>query len=167
MNIETEYKYIIKKPEHAILLESEGYTESYITQIYLKSEFSTHRVRRREYSSGEVVYTENKKVRLTKMSSTENEREISENEYRSLSENIEPGASVLYKTRRTFKYCGKVFELDYYDAWQNTCIMEIELESESEKIEYPDFIEIVADVTGNKTYSNHSMAHVMPDEIKL
>ncbi len=165
MNIETEYKYIIKKPEPGILREMAGYTESRITQIYLENEVATHRVRRREYSTGEVIYTENKKVRISKMSSTEDEREITAEEYVSLSENIERGASPLYKTRRTFEFAGKVFELDFYDGWEKSCIMEIELEFENEEIKYPPFIEILADVTGNKTYSNHSMAHKFPDEI--
>lgn len=167
MNIETEYKYVIKKPDFDFLRGMAGYTESAITQIYLKNEVATHRVRRREYSSGKVVYTENKKVRLSKMSSTEYEREISEEEYLSLKENIEDGAAPLYKIRRTFEYMGKIFEIDCYDAWKNTCIMEIELENEEEKVEYPPFIEIIADVTGNKLYSNHSMAHSFPTELAI
>ena len=165
MNIETEYKYIIKKPELSVIREMTGYTESKITQIYLENENATHRVRRREYSTGEVIYTENKKVRISRMSSTEDERTINVAEYEALSKNIERGASPLYKVRRTFEFSGKVFELDFYDGWEKSCIMEIELEYENEEIKYPPFIEILADVTGNKTYSNHSMAHSFPKEI--
>ncbi len=167
MNIETEYKYVIRKPDFALLREMSGYTESAITQIYLKNDAATHRVRRREYISGEVVYTENKKVRLSRMSSTEYEREIREEEYVSLSGNIEDGASPLYKTRITFEYKGKVFEIDCYEVWESSCIMEVELESEDERVEYPPFIEIIADVTCNKAYSNHSMAHKFPAELLI
>lgn len=165
MNIETEYKYVVLKPELTKLAAMDGYTESKITQIYLNNDAATHRVRKREYSSGEVVYTENKKIRISRMSSTEYEREIDAAEYSTLSENIEDGASPLYKIRRTFEYGGKVFELDYYDEWKSSCIMEVELDSEDETVDYPPFIKIIADVTGNKDYSNHRMAHLFPKEL--
>lgn len=165
MNIETEYKFIIEKPDERILRGAENYTESRIVQIYLASQGTTHRVRRREYADGRVSYTENKKVRISKMSSTEYEREITESEYAELSKNIEAGAAPLLKTRRTFYYAGKTLELDYYDAWERTCIMEIELGSEDERVELPDFIRVIKDVTGERAYSNHSMAHSFPEEI--
>ena len=165
MNIETEYKFIIQKPDSELMRAMPDYTESNITQIYLTSENTTHRVRRREYADGSVIYTENKKVRISKMSSTEFEREISEREYTELSDNIEAGATPLFKTRKTFSYRGKTFELDYYEPWKRSCIMEIELESEDEAVDFPPFIKILRDVTGNKIYSNHSMAHRFPEEI--
>ena len=165
MNIETEYKFIIEKPDERILREAADYTESNIVQIYLASVAATHRVRRREYEDGSVSYTENKKVRISKMSSTEFEREITEAEYDELSKNIVSGASPLLKTRRTFSYGGKTFELDYYAAWERTCIMEVELESEDECVELPEFIRVIKDVTGLRDYSNHSMAHSFPAEI--
>lgn len=165
MNIETECKLIIEKPNPDTVRSMEDYTESRITQIYLKSENTTHRVRRREYSDGRVVYTENKKVRISRMSSTEYEREISEEEYTALAQNIEIGAAPLFKTRRTFTYEDKTVELDYYDQWEKTCIMEIELLCESETVEFPPFIKVLRDVTGKREYSNHSMAHAFPEEI--
>lgn len=165
MNIETEYKFIIEKPDVETLKSMPDYTESKITQIYLASQNTTHRVRRREYSDGNVIYTENKKVRISKMSSTEFEREIDEAEYVALSRGIEDGAAPLFKIRRTFLYGGKTFELDFYDAWGKSCVMEVELEGEDEKIDFPPFIKILRDVTGNKSYSNHSMAHRFPEEI--
>ena len=81
-----------------------------------------------------------------------------------LSSGIEKGASPLWKIRRTFSLGGLVYELDYYDAWEKSCIMEVELPSESEKLAIPPFITVVRDVTGDKRYSNHSMAHLFPKE---
>ena len=99
------------------------------------------------------------------MSSIENEREISEDEFLELAKNIEQGTRPLMKTRRTFEYCGRTVELDFYDAWEKTCILEIELGSENEKVTLPEFIEVLKDVTGNKSYSNHTMARKFPKEI--
>ena len=165
MNIETERKYVIEKPDIEILARQNGFTESEITQIYLNSELSTNRVRKRVFSDGRVELTENKKVRISRMSSEEYESEISKEAFLGLSQNIEIGSKPLYKTRRTFLYEGKVFELDYYPEWKNSCIMEVELSSEEEEIKLPPFIKILADVTGIREYSNHSMAHSFPEEI--
>ena len=43
--------------------------------------------------------------------------------------------------------------------------MEVELESEDERMELPEFIRVIKDVTGLRDYSNHSMAHSFPAEI--
>ena len=165
MNIETEKKYIIEKPNIKELERQNGLTESEITQIYLNSQIATHRVRKRSFSDGRVEFTENKKVRISRMSSEEYESEISESDFLELAKNIENGVRPLHKTRKTFLYGNKTIELDYYPEWENTCVMEIELESENESIEIPDFIKIIADVTGEREYSNHAMAHNFPKEI--
>lgn len=164
-NIETEYKFVVKKPSVRLISSYPSYTESEILQIYLENPLATHRVRRRAYSDGRIVFTENKKRRINKMSSYEDEREISEREFEELRVNIERGAHPLKKIRRTVEYGGLVFEFDFYEKWKSTCIMEVELPNESAEVKMPEFVEIVRDVTGDKSYSNHSMAHSFPDEL--
>ncbi len=166
-NTETERKFIIKIPPLHILLASDSYTESEITQIYLDDPSVTHRVRRRIYKDGIEEYTENTKSRISAMSAIECENEISKEMFETLAEGIEKGARPLSKIRRTFAYDDKIFEIDEYPEWRSTCIMEVELESESEKILFPPFIEILCEVTGKREYSNHSMAHRMPSEVKI
>ena len=165
--IETEVKLIIEKPPISLVKSMDGYTESEILQIYLKSNELTHRVRRREYLGGEVEYTENTKRRISTLSSVETEREITVDEFNLLKENIEPGTHPIQKTRRTFSYHGHTIELDYYEEWKRTCIMEIELDAESEKFEYPEWIKIIIDATGKREYSNHSMARAFPKELPI
>ena len=163
--IETERKLIILKPDEAILRREKSFTKSEIVQIYLNSDNSTHRVRRRKYESGKLELTENKKIRISKMSSIEDERIITEREFEDLAVNIENGAHPLSKTRLTFEYFGRVIEIDIYPEWQKTAILEVELESEEEELKLPEYINVLKEVTGSKDYSNHSMAHKFPDEI--
>ena len=162
--IETERKYIVKKPKVSDIQKYPSYTESRITQTYLEDPTRTHRVRRREYTDGTVEYTENIKERISGMSAIENEREIDFVEYSELIKNIQSGTSSVLKTRRTVEYCGLVFEFDFYEQWVSTCIMEVELPSENTDFELPPFVEVVREVTGVKTYSNHSMAYSFPKE---
>ena len=163
-HIETEIKLIILKPDEEMLRSMESFTESRILQIYLENPVLTHRIRRREYSDGRIEYTENKKKRISALSAIEEESEISEERFIALSENIEKGASALEKMRRTFSLGGFIYELDYYGEWERSCILEVELPSEKADLTLPPFITVVRDVTGEKRFSNHSMAHSFPKE---
>ncbi len=163
-NTEIERKFIIKKPSIDTIASMESYSESEILQIYIEDEKLTHRVRKRVYKNGACEYTENTKSRINAMSAVECENEITCELFDELSKNMEKGARPLLKIRRTFAYLDKIFEIDEYPEWKNTCIMEVELMSEEEKTEFPPFIEVMREVTGERAYSNHSMAHIMPKE---
>jgi len=162
--IEIERKYIIKMPDIELVRGCDGFTESEILQIYINSQSGvTHRVRRRSFLSG-AVYTETKKQRIDKMSAIEDEREISEKEFNLICENIKTGTRPIIKTRYAFSYCGQLFELDVYPEWKRTCILETELTSRDETVDFPSFISVIEEVTGNPDYSNASMARLFPKE---
>ncbi len=164
-HIETERKFIIKMPDMAVLSGCEGYTSSKIEQIYLTSSSDiTHRIRRREYE-GRVEYTETKKIRISKISVIEDEREISENEYNELSSLIRAGSQPVIKERYTLKINNQLYEIDIYPFWKNTAILETELKSEDAEIEFPSFFEIIKEVSGMREYTNASMAYNQPNEI--
>lgn len=164
-HIETERKFIISKPDLAVLRAQAEYTSSDIVQIYLvSSPRVTHRIRSRTYPGG-TVYTETTKMRISGMSAYEDEREITEAEFVSLSEQIDPDTTPITKTRHTFVHGGQLFEIDVYPNWHTTAIMETELDSEDTAVEIPDFISIIKEVTGIRAYSNASMSRVFPTEI--
>ena len=165
--VEIERKYVIKIPDLLLIAKCDGYTVSEIEQTYLESDPSvTHRVRRRAYKD-RLVYTETKKVRIDKISSFEDEREIDESDYLSLLELTKKGTRTLTKTRHTFVFSGQTFEVDIYPEWTHSCIMETELSSREAVVIMPLFVKVVAEVTGEKAYTNASMAHQFPDELIL
>ena len=163
--VEIERKYVVRMPDVASLSACDGYTVSEIEQTYLESdEGVTHRVRARRYG-GATVYTETKKVRIDDMSSYEDERELSETEYLALLECRKQGTVTLKKTRHTFLFGAQTFEVDVYPEWTESAILETELESREAVISFPDFIEVIAEVTGQKCYSNAAMSHKFPEEL--
>ena len=165
-NIEIEKKYIILKPSAEAISEMQEHSSSDIEQIYLSSTVGiTHRVRSRKFSD-KTVFTETTKVKIDKMSAYENEREITEEEFNSLAERRDEQTRPIKKCRHTFVFCGQLFEIDIYPEWKNTAILETELQDRDTVVKFPDFIKIVADVTGDKRYSNASMSRRFPDEIK-
>ncbi len=164
-NIEIERKFIIELPDPRRMVEMDGYRADEITQTYLKSpKRITHRVRKR-MTCGESRYTETKKVRIDGMSSYEDEREITAEEYERLLCERDTECTDVIKVRHSFLYDGKTVEIDVYPVWQRSCIMEIELDSRDEQISLPPFICVITEVTGNRAYSNAAMARSFPDEI--
>ena len=163
--VEIERKYIIELPCIEVLSRIDGYCRTEIVQTYLKSEDGvTRRVRKRSYPDG-TAYTETSKIRLDKISSSEREREISEEEYLALLEDIKPGTRPIEKTRHSFPYGNITVEIDVYPEWERSCIMETELECREATPALPPFIKILREVTGELEYSNASMSCTFPNEI--
>ena len=163
--IEIERKYVIRMPDVDILKRQEDYTVSEIRQTYLESlPEVTHRVRMRVYSE-RTVYTETKKIRIDKISSHEDERRIDETTYNALLLGIKNGTRTLTKTRHTFKLYNRIFEVDVYPEWKESCILEIELPSRETEIEMPPFISVIKEVSGDKKYTNASMSQDFPEEL--
>ncbi len=65
--------------------------------------------------------------------------------------------NILEKTRHLVSHCGKKWEIDVFHGINEGLILaEIELKSEDEVFEKPDFAG--EEVTGNPKYSNHNIA---------
>jgi CYTH domain-containing protein len=163
--VEIERKYVIRMPRIRELEGQDGYTVSEIRQTYLESEPGvTHRVRMRVYPDV-TYYTETKKIRIDKISSYEEEREIDESTYKALLLKIKRGTRTLTKTRHTFSAFGRTFEVDIYPEWKRSCILEIELPSRETEIEMPPFISVIKEVSGDRKYTNASMSQDFPEEL--
>ncbi len=163
-NIEIERKFIIVMPENSVLSQ---YEHSEIIQTYLCSAPRvTHRVRSRTFAD-KTIYTETKKIRIDKISCVEDEREITLEEYSRLLLLADKAATPIKKQRYIIPFEGRTFEVDIYDGWKKTCIMEVELPTRDEEVEFPPFIKIVREVTGEKAYSNASMSAHFPPELSI
>ena len=98
------------------------------------------------------------------MSAVETERMITEEEFLSLAKERDRDSMPLLKCRHAFSYLGRVFEVDVYPLWHKYCIMEVELPSEDCSLEFPPFIRVLREITGDFRYSNASMSKAFPQE---
>ena len=64
------------------------------------------------------------------------------------------------KTRYCLTYQNQYFEIDLYPFWKDKAIMEIELSDENAKIDFPDFIKVIKEVTDDDAYKNSSLAKI-------
>lgn len=161
---ETERKFLIEKPELSYLLALPGAEATEILQTYLLADPGvTARVRRREGSAG-VVYTATEKRRLSAMTAMEDERELTEAEYRTLLLRADPALLPIKKTRVTLPHGDLLLEIDLYPFWKRTAVLEVELPSEDTPLTLPPFLTLLREVTDDLAYKNVSLAARIPPE---
>ena len=55
--------------------------------------------------------------------------------------------------------------MDLYPEWQRSCILEVELDREDAPLSMPPFLDVIAEVTGDRHYSNVAMSYEFPKEL--
>ena len=163
MATETERKFLIIMPSDAFFARfSDTLTVREITQTYLSAQKGERRVRKiTEGGNTSYVYTEKYEIAGTKMSREEFEREITEEEYRTL---YAEAVSELCKTRYSFEFNAHTIEIDMYpdeiggEAMRGMCVLEVEIGSEDEKFTLPKEIEVLRELTGTREFSNKVLA---------
>lgn len=130
-----------------------------IVQDYLLSlDERERRVRARHIDGGETYYYTEKVSTDVAGVRIERERQISRREYETLLHERDPASATIVKTRHTFVWAGRHFELDVYEKPNSTLvILEVELQDISDIIEMPPGFETI-EVTGDERYSNAGIA---------
>lgn len=162
---EIERKYLIRYPDIAQLKAQKGVEQWEIVQIYLtvSRPGETRRIRQ-IVSDGEIHYYKTFKQRLTDLSCVEDEGEIDQLAFIRLSGEQQPGCKPVGKTRYRIPYAGHVLEFDLYPFWNDRAILEIELDSEDEGAELPDYVQIIRDVSADPAYKNRALAERIVNE---
>jgi len=163
--IEIERKYLIRMPDVQRISAMDGCVRWEIVQTYLQDgpNGETRRVRR-IFTEGreQLFFTE--KLRLSQLSSIEREREIDRGEYEALLAQADPESRSVEKLRLRVPYEGQLLEIDIYSFWNDRATLEIEMQSEDQALQLPDWIEIIRDVSGDFSYKNRMLAKRVPME---
>ena len=163
--MEIERKYLVKMPDTGTL---DVKKKKHIIQTYLTDgkDCSQRRVRKITEDS-QVKYTYTEKIFLTRITRKENEYEITEEEYERLLRYPKKGLVPVEKTRYCFEYENQMFELDVYPFSDELAILELELENPQQEIFFPEYIEVIGEVSEDTGYSNANLAKAgrFPDMI--
>ena len=125
--------------------------ESEITQTYLVADPGVEVRLRRRCWGGEVVNVHKTKKRVSRTEYLETERQVSNALYESLLQ--------IRKTRRSFIWKGQYFEIDFFhEPVDNLMILQTKGVAQQEDVNFPPFIKVVEDITGNKQYYNYNIA---------
>ena len=151
------------KEERVYLVEITGELpeciESEITQTYLVADPDCEvRLRRRSWS-GEFVNVHKTKKRISANEILETERQVSNALYESLLQQADPYRATIRKTRRSFIWKGQYFEIDTFHApVDNLVMLQTKGVEKQETVNFPPFLRVIADVTGNPQYYNYNIA---------
>ena len=162
---EIERKFLIYYPNIKELENMPNCTKVDITQTYLKSNDNVERRVRARGIDGDYLYYLTEKRKISDIKRIEIERKLTQNEYLALLMESDNKLHTIHKTRYCLSENNQYFEIDIYPEWDNQAIMEIELSSEEEKIKTPKFINIIKEVTDDKSYKNYQMAKEMPKQL--
>ena len=161
--LEIERKFLIAYPDTALLDRLSGGNRSEISQTYLAGEKGTSERVRARTKNGVTVYTHNTKIKLSSMKRIEMEDEVSEAEYNELLRRADPTCRTIEKVRYCVPVGEFVFEIDIFPFWQDKAFMEVEMPSEDTKVDLPDFVNIIREVTEDNRYTNHALARELPE----
>ena len=158
--LEIERKYLVKYPDIKYLESLKSCAAVEITQTYIEpADGEKYRVRKRG-NQGNYTYFHTVKRLISGFKRVEEEKIISEYEYESYLNEENAEKIQLSKIRYCLLYGNKYFEIDVFPFWDDKAYIEIELKSEDEKVILPPFIELIKDVSTDRSYTNLSLAKI-------
>ena len=155
---EIERKFLIKHPDITTLESNPDCKKAEIVQTYLKSVDGEEARVRERIENGFCTYTKTVKKKISGIKRIELEKRISKEEYIVELLDADPSKKPVSKTRYCLSHADRVFEIDIYPFWSDKAIMEIELRSEDEIIDFPCGIEIIEEVTNDDRFKNSNLA---------
>jgi adenylate cyclase len=160
--VEIERKYVLPGPPPARVLEAATAYE--IDQTYLMG--GSRRLRRRVGPDGERFWLTEKHGRggITR---SEDERELTAEEYGDLLGDADPRLGTVVKTRHVIEHGTQLIEVDVFAAPAGLVLLEVELQSEDESVELPAWAAGAVDVSEDGAYTNAAIARQLgPDSAR-
>ena len=113
----------------------------------------------REWSGGKVVILHRSKKRISETEVIETERKVDNNLYEQMLQQADPYRQTIVKRRQSFIWKGQFFQIDtFLSPVIGLAIMETKGVGEQETINFPPFVKVLEDVTGNQAYYNYNLA---------
>ena len=166
--LETERKFLIERPSDELLKDLFA-VELYIKQTYLKGNTGDQERVRKRGNGHHFLYIHTIKQFISDGQNIEPEKFIDGNMYRQLLLNADTKRRPIEKMRSCFidPFADQRFywEIDRFitpdiiiKPYQ--ALMELECHKLDELVQYPPGIKVIAEVTGDQKYGNHSMAEL-------
>ena len=157
---EIERKYLIKYPDISTLENNPNCRKVNIIQTYLHSENNEEVRIRQRGENGNYIYYQTIKKTISPLKRIEIEKRLSQEEYLTLLMSADTSKRQIRKDRYCLTYNNQYFEIDIYPFWRNQAICEIELSDENETINFPQFLEVIKEVTTDNHYKNAFLAEI-------
>lgn len=156
--VEIERKFLIEYPDIDMLINNPHCKKVEISQTYLKYAGQDKLRVRKRVTDGQCIYIKTIKKKISDIKRTEIEELITADEYDRLINDSMAKKCSISKDRYCLMYKNQYFELDVFPFWNDKAILEIELKDEDDKIELPQFVNVIREVTEDANYTNFALA---------
>lgn len=161
--LEIERKYLIKYPDISYLM-SLICEKVEITQCYMINKIGQRFRLRQRGNSESKIYIKTEKKKISETIREEIETRLTKDEYTYLVKNNAMTGSIT-KDRYCLMYNGIYFEIDIFPFWKKQAYLEIELQNEYDKINIPEFLNVIEEVTYKPEYKNVALCKHIPKEL--
>lgn len=152
--VEHERKYIVE-----LTGEVRDSIDSDIIQTYLSADPGVEARLRCRHWNGQNVYVLTNRRLTSNHEQIETERQITNSVYESLLQQADPYRQTIRKHRSSFIWKGQYFELDtFVNPHPGLMILETKGVVANEQVNFPPFIRVLRDITGDTEYFNYTMA---------
>ena len=159
--METKRKFLIAYPDVRELARRPNCQTVEILQAYLKSEIPGETIRiRQRGKNGNYVYFKTRKQVTESGKRIEKEERLTQNEYLELLMQADPDYRPIRKERFCLSENGLYYNIDIYPQWKDQALMDVELYEGQEEITFPEGIQVIREVTGEKEFTNPEIARV-------
>ncbi len=156
--LEIERKYRLAGAPSDDALATHAARSFRLEQLYLSEPPAGRRIRRIEGPDGSVSHRLTRKRHLRDLVREEVESEIDAAEYQRLAAEADPTRSRIRKTRHVVAHGAQKLEIDVFDEPAGLVLVEVELGSEAEAVELPDWLGEAQDVSTDPRYANANLA---------
>lgn len=161
--METKRKYLIVRPDPAVLGCRPNCRHVEITQAYLRSDIPGETIRIRQRGcDGSYVYFKTRK-RTVDGRRIEMEERLTRREFRDLLLQADPEYRTLRKDRWCLSENGLYYNIDIFPEWDGRALLEVELYGADDRVVFPEGIEVIREVTGEKEFTNPEIARIRKD----
>ena len=157
--LETRRKYLIRYPDLRLLETRPNCQRVEILQAYLRSEIPGEVIRIRQRGhDGSYLYFKTRKRMIDGGKRIELEERLTRREFEDLLQQADPDYRVIRKERYCLSENGLYYNIDIYPEWTDQALMEIELYNSDDQVCFPDGIEVIREVSGEKEFTNPYIA---------
>lgn len=161
--LEIERKYLIKYPDINYLM-SLICEKVEISQSYMVNKNGDRFRLRSRGNKDSSIYIKTEKNKISETIREEIETRLTKEEYANLLKNNTVIGSIT-KDRYCLMHNGTYFEIDIFPFWKKQAYLEVELLDENDIINFPEFINIIEEVTYKPEYKNIALCNHIPKEL--
>lgn len=158
--LEIERKYLIEYPNIKQLESMENCEKIEIIQTYLLNDTDDKVRIRQRGKEGNYIYYKTVKKQIEGSKQIEVEKRLTKEEYLTLLMRADPNFRQMRKTRYCMIFNKQSYKIDVFPFWKDKALLKVELKDDKSKVDFPSFINVLEEVTGDSNYKNSSLAKI-------